>query len=138
MSQSVVPATSQKQIETSPTLTFEEYKVYQSDDDFQYELYKGKLIQKPIATILHIKICEYLVYQLQHYIAVRNLDLVVKKGLGVRTEENSSRIPDVVVCHKSIFEKLADSEIFSYFHKNNWITRDYSKLANNYFSASEF
>ena len=110
MSQSVVPATSQKQIETSPTLTFEEYKVYQSDDDFQYELYKGKLIQKPIATILHIKICEYLVYQLQHYIAVRNLDLVVKKGLGVRTEENSSRIPDVVVCHKSIFEKLADSE----------------------------
>lgn len=110
MSQSIPPERKEQQSDDSPTLTFEEYKVYQSDDDFQYELYKGKLIQKPIATILHIKICGYLVYQLQHYIAVRNLDLVVKTGLGVRTEENSSRIPDVVVCNKSLFEKLADSE----------------------------
>jgi Uma2 family endonuclease len=34
----------------------------------------------------------------------------LKRGLGVRTEEKSSRIPDVVVCNRSIFEKLADSE----------------------------
>lgn len=94
----IAPNLPENQTDDSPTLTFEEYKVYQSDDDFQYELYKGKLIQKPIATALHIKICAYLVYKLQHYLAVRNLDLVVTTGLGIRTEENSSRIPDVVVC----------------------------------------
>jgi Uma2 family endonuclease len=105
MSQSIVPAVEEKQLDTSPTLTFEEYRFYQSNDDVKYELYKGKLIPLATATVLHIKICEYLVYKLQRYLAEHNLDLVVKTGLGVRTEENSSRIPDVVVCTKSLLEQ---------------------------------
>jgi Uma2 family endonuclease len=107
MSQSIAPVLSEKQTDTSPTLTFEEYRVYQGDPDVQYELYKGKLIPMPTATILHIKICEYLVYKLQRYLADRNLDLVVKTSLGVRTDENKSRIPDVVVCTKSLLEQAA-------------------------------
>jgi Uma2 family endonuclease len=107
MSQSIAPVFEQKQTDTSPTLTFEEYRVYQGDPDVQYELYKGKLIPMPTATILHIKICEYLVYKLQRYLADRNLDLVVKTSLGVRTDENKSRIPDVVVCTKSLLEQAA-------------------------------
>ncbi len=107
MSQSIAPVLEEKEVDTSPTLTFEEYKVYQGDPDVQYELYKGKLIPMPTATILHIKICEYLVYKLQHYLADRNLDLVVKTNLGVRTDENKSRIPDVVVCTKSLLEQAA-------------------------------
>ncbi|MEG4305524.1 Uma2 family endonuclease [Microcoleus sp. D3_18a_C4] len=107
MSQSVVPVVESKQIDTSPTLTFEEYRFYQTDSDLQYELYKGKLIPMPTATVLHIKICEYLVYQLQRYLAEHNLDLVAKTGLGVRTEEDISRIPDVVVCTQSLLEQAA-------------------------------
>ena len=107
MSQSIAPVLEEKQTDTSPTLTFEEYRVYQSNDDVQYELYKGKLIPMPTATVLHIKICEYLVYQLQRYLAAHNLDLVVKTGLGVRTDENKSRIPDVVVCTQSLVEQAA-------------------------------
>jgi len=107
MSQSVVPAVEEKQLDTSSTLTFEEYKVYQSNDDVKYELYKGKLIPMAAATVLHIKICEYLVYKLQRYLAENNLDLVAKTGLGVRTGENSSRIPDVVVCTQSLLDQAA-------------------------------
>ncbi|MEG4233326.1 Uma2 family endonuclease [Microcoleus sp. Pol11C3] len=107
MSQSVVPVVESKQIDTSPTLTFEEYRFYQTDSDLQYELYKGKLIPMPTATVLHIKICEYLVYKLQRYLAEHNLDLVAKTGLGVRTEEDTSRIPDVVVCTQSLLEQAA-------------------------------
>jgi Uma2 family endonuclease len=107
MSQSVVPAVEEKQLDTSGTLTFEEYKVYQSNDDVKYELYKGKLIPMAAATVLHIKICEYLVYKLQRYLAENNLDLVAKTGLGVRTGENSSRIPDVVVCTQSLLDQAA-------------------------------
>ncbi|MEG4420545.1 Uma2 family endonuclease [Microcoleus sp. LAD1_D5] len=107
MSQSVVPVVESKQIDTSPTLTFEEYRFYQTDSDLQYELYKGKLIPMPTATVLYIKICEYLVYQLQRYLAEHNLDLVAKTGLAVRTEEDTSRIPDVVVCTQSLLEQAA-------------------------------
>jgi Uma2 family endonuclease len=105
MSQSIAPVLEEQQTDTSPTLTFEEYRVYQGEIDVQYELYKGKLIPMPIASVLHIKICEYLVYKLQRYVAIHNLDLVVKRGLGVRTEENSSRIPDVVICTQSLLEQ---------------------------------
>ena len=107
MSQSVVPAVEEQKLDTSRTLTFEEYRVYQGESDVKYELYKGKLIAMPTATVLHIKICEYLVYQLQRYLAAHNLDLVVKTGLGVRTDEDKSRIPDVVVCTQSLLEQAA-------------------------------
>jgi Uma2 family endonuclease len=107
MSQSVVPVVAEKQIDPSPTLTFEEYRFYQTDSDLQYELYKGKLIPMPTATVLHIKICEYLVYKLQRYLAEHNLDLVAKTGLGVRTQQDTSRIPDVVVCTQSLLEQAA-------------------------------
>ena len=58
MSQSFVPAVEEKQLDTSATFTFEEYRVYQSNDDVKYELYKGKLIPLATAIVLHIKICE--------------------------------------------------------------------------------
>lgn len=107
MSQSIAPVLTDQQVDDSPTLTFEEYRVYQGELDVQYELYKGKLIPMPTATVLHIKICEYLVYKLQRYLAAHNLDLVVKTGLGVRTDEDKSRIPDVVVCTQSLLEQAA-------------------------------
>ncbi len=106
MSQSIAPVLPDKQTDTSPTLTFEEYRVYQGEPDVQYELYKGKLIPMATASALHTSICEYWVYKLQRYLAEHNLDLVVKTGLGVRTEDATSRIPDVVVCTQSLWEQI--------------------------------
>jgi len=106
MSQSIVPAVEEEQkLDTSPTLTFEEYRVYQSKDDVKYELYKGKLIPMATASALHTSICEFWVYKLQRYLAEHNLDLVVKTSVGVRTEEATSRIPDVVVCTESLWQQ---------------------------------
>ncbi|MCC3405717.1 MAG: Uma2 family endonuclease [Microcoleus sp. PH2017_10_PVI_O_A] len=105
--ESIPPVLTEQPVDNSPTLTFEEYRVYQGESDVKYELYKGKLIPMPTATVLHIKICEYLVYKIQRYLATHNLDLVVKTGLGVRTNENKSRIPDVVVCTQSLLEQAA-------------------------------
>ncbi|MEG3847221.1 Uma2 family endonuclease [Microcoleus sp. herbarium13] len=106
MSQSIAPVLEEKQTDTSPTLTFEEYRVYQSNDDVQYELYKGKLIPMATASALHTSICEYLVYKLQRYLAEHNLDLVVKTSVGVRTEDATSCIPDVLVCTQSLWEQI--------------------------------
>ena len=105
MSQSVVPAVEEQKLDTSPTLTFEEYRVYQSKDDVKYELYKGKLIPMATASALHTSICEFWVYKLQRYLAEHNLDLVVKTSVGVRTEEATSRISDVVVCTESLWQQ---------------------------------
>jgi Uma2 family endonuclease len=103
MSQSVAPSLAENQVDNSPALTFEQYKVYQSQDDVKYELYKGKLIPMATASALHTSICEYLVYKLQRYLAENNLNLVVKTSVGVRTEEATSRIPDVVVCTENLW-----------------------------------
>ena len=106
MSQSVLPVSETDRVDASPTLTFEEYLVYEGEPDVLYELHKGKLIPMAAATALHASICEFLVYILQRYLAEHNLDLVAKTNVGVRTEDNSSRIPDVIVCTQSLWEQL--------------------------------
>ena len=106
MSQSIAPVLTDQQVDDSPTLTFEEYRVYQGEPDVQYELYKGKLIPMATASALHTSICEYWVYKLQRYLAEHNLDLVVKTSVGVRTEDATSRIPDVVVCTESLWQQV--------------------------------
>ncbi|MDY6784024.1 MAG: Uma2 family endonuclease [Cyanobacteriota bacterium] len=88
-------------------LTFEEYSVYQGDPDLLYELEKGKPIPIPSPTILHERICEFLVYKFQRYLTAEQIPLVTKTNLGVRTEEASSRIPDVVVCTQDLWETIA-------------------------------
>ena len=105
MSQSVLPVSETDRVDASPTLTFAEYLVYEGEPDVLYELHRGKLIPMA-ATALHASICEFLVYILQRYLAEHNLDLVAKTNVGVRTEENSSRIPDVIVCTQSLWEQL--------------------------------
>ncbi len=88
-------------------LTFQEYLEYVPESDVRYELVRGKLIPMPAATHLHTNICKFLVYKLQRYFAAENLDLVANAlATGVRTEENTSRIPDVVVFSKTIWEEV--------------------------------
>ncbi len=88
-------------------LTFQEYLEYVPESDVRYELVKGKLIPMPASTHLHTNICKFLVYKLQRYFAAENLDLVANAlGTGVRTEDNTSRIPDVVVFSKTVWEQV--------------------------------
>lgn len=99
MSQSMTPT-------SAKTLTFEEYRFYQGEPDVRYELFRGQLIPMATPTGLHIRICNFLVYQFQRYFATANLSLVATTSIGVRTEEDSSRIPDVVVCTQSLWEQV--------------------------------
>ncbi len=88
-------------------LTFQEYLEYVAEPDVRYELVRGKLIPMPASTHLHTNICKFLVYKLQRYFAAENLDLVANAlGTGVRTEDNTSRIPDVVVFSQNVWEQV--------------------------------
>lgn len=97
MSQFVVP---------EKTLTFEEYRFYQGEPDVLYELFRGHLLPMATPTALHTSICAFLVYQLRLYFASLNLPRIAITPVGVRTEVDSSRIPDVVVCTSSLWEQL--------------------------------
>lgn len=93
-------------ITSTQKLTFEEYLNYQGESGVRYELYRGNLIEMPTPTAIHIKICEFLVYQFRRFFAAHNLPLVAIVTTAVRTEENSSRIPDVVICTQSLWEQV--------------------------------
>ena len=87
-------------------LTFQEYLNYQGESGVCYELYRGNLIEIPTPTGIHIKICQSLVYQFRRFFATHNLPLVAVVTTAVRTEENSSRVPDVVICTHSLWEQV--------------------------------
>jgi Uma2 family endonuclease len=87
-------------------LTFEEYLNYQGESGVCYELYRGQIIERPTPTAIHIKIIEFLVYQFRCFFAAHNLPLVAVVTTAVRTEENSSRVPDVVICTQSLWEQV--------------------------------
>lgn len=93
-------------VSNTQALTFEEYLFYQGEPDVLYELFRGRLIPMATPTGLHASICQFLVYQFQQYIATQNLELVAMTTTGVRTEEASSRIPDVVVCPQSLWQQV--------------------------------
>ncbi len=97
----------QAQRSTEHLLTFQEYLAYEGEPDVLYELFRGQLIPMPAQSHLHTSICKFLIYKLQRYFAEKNLDLVANSlGTGVRTAENSSRIPDVVVCSQSVWKEV--------------------------------
>lgn len=87
-------------------LTFQEYLDYQGESGVCYELYRGQIVEMPTPTAIHIKIIEFLVYQFRRFFAAHNLPLVAVVTTAVRTEENSSRIPDVVICTQSLWEQV--------------------------------
>ncbi|MBC6476161.1 MAG: Uma2 family endonuclease [Hormoscilla sp. GM102CHS1] len=110
MTQAVVSATEvaiKEPPEIEHLLTFQEYLDYEVQPGVLYELVKGKLIPMGATTHNHTNIYRFLVLKFQRYFATKKLDLVVT-GLatGVRTEEKTSRIPDVVVYSKAVWNKV--------------------------------
>jgi Uma2 family endonuclease len=100
------PSLIQSSTQSPQILTFPEYLFYQDEPDVVYELFRGRLIPRQTPTALHSSICTFLVYQLQAYMAAQNLDLVAITVVGVRTETDSSRIPDVMVCSQSLWQQV--------------------------------
>ncbi len=91
-------------VESSPkTLSFAEYLVYEVEHGVRYELYRGQLIEMA-TTGLHTNICEFLSDQFRRYFSSQKMRLIAKAFTGVRTEEKTSRIPDVVVCTHSLWK----------------------------------
>lgn len=88
--------------------TFEEYLEYEGEGDTVYELYQGQLIPMPQPTAVHTKICQFLLYQLQQYLVQRNLPLIVVSTIGVRITENTSRIPDIMVCSETLWQQICE------------------------------
>ncbi len=82
--------------------TFEEYLTYRDDTDLKYELLNGELIPMPPASGLHADIVDFLQDAFKAEIRRLNLDWAVRAGsVGVRTTENKSRIPDIVIITQS-------------------------------------
>jgi len=93
--------------QTGKLLTFEEYRqLPEPPDNQRYELVRGRLQLMPTASGLHAAICTYLTYVLVCYLAERGSEGVARNGISVRTEEATSRITDVTVCSRSLWEQI--------------------------------
>lgn len=93
---------------TKQRFTFEEYLAYEEDDN-HYELVKGELVLMTLATGRHADIVDFLYRQFDREISRRELNWVVRPGnVGVRTSENKSRIPDLVVLTDEQRQALRD------------------------------
>lgn len=91
-------------------LTFEEYLNYNDHTDNRYELIRGNLVAMPTTTALHSNICQFLLYKLQNHLAEINSSLVVIKDVGVRTLDDTSRLPDLLVFDVKIWENVCERE----------------------------
>ena len=120
---------------TSPPikrLTFEEYRFYDDGTDICYELFRGKLIPMPNPSGLHSKICRFLAYRFQQYIITAQLPLVVVSDVGVRTENDSSRIPDIMVCQPHLWEQVCQRKGAGVLDLNEAVTLVVEVTSNNW------
>ena len=87
--------------------TFEEYCDYDDGTDNRYELVQGYLQLMTSPAGLHIVICEFLVYVFNTLFADGQTPLRAAKDVGVRINENTSRIVDVCVNGEDRWQKLS-------------------------------
>jgi len=81
-------------------LTFEEYLTYGGESDARHELFHGEPIMTALPIRLHSDIIALLLQVLGLEINRLTLPWLVRNDVGVRTSDDSSRIPDL-----SIFTK---------------------------------
>ena len=78
--------------------SFEEYLKYRDHTDNKYELINGELLTMPPASGIHALITMFLLKIFLQEIAKTNPEWQVFPGnIGIRTAENKSRIPDLVI-----------------------------------------
>lgn len=84
-------------IATGQRLTFEEYLNYNDGTDTRYELVRGELVAMTPPTWLHLRIARYLESQFNQEIERLGYAWESFREPGQRTEENTSRVPDVAI-----------------------------------------
>jgi Uma2 family endonuclease len=104
----MVQSVTKTQAEILDLFTYEEYLAYQAEPGIIYELFRGHLKKMPTPTGLHTRICNFLIAQLRRYFATHNLELIATEFVGVRTEKDTSRVPDLVVCTQQLWEQVCN------------------------------
>ncbi len=80
-----------------PKLSFEEYIDVCAQTDERYELVRGELVKMTPPTWLHMRIARFLEKVLNAEIERLNYDWEAFRETGQQTEEDSSRLSDVMV-----------------------------------------
>ena len=85
-------------MKTSVNLNFQDYLEYDDNTNLLYELVNGELISMTPASPLHSDIIDFIFKQFEREVERLNLDFVVQQtSVGIRTNYNTSRLPDVCV-----------------------------------------
>ncbi len=91
---------------TQPRLTFEQYLNYDDATHNRYELVRGQLQLMNPPTLLHIKIAKFLERQFDREIERLGYFWEAFREVGQQTEDDSSRLPDVLVVPLELAETL--------------------------------
>ena len=89
-----------------PKLSFDEYQTHAEEPIVPYEMDRRQLIPMATSSALQVDICRFLVYQLQCHFATHPHRMVAVTGVGIRTEEDSCRIPSITVCSQALWLKI--------------------------------
>jgi len=84
-------------IPTKQRISFEDYLTYDAGTDTRYELVRGELRSMNPPTLLHIKIAKFLERAFDREIERLGYPWEAFREVGQRTQEDSSRLPDVCV-----------------------------------------
>ncbi|MBD1927968.1 Uma2 family endonuclease [Trichocoleus sp. FACHB-90] len=91
---------------TQPKLNFEQYLNYDDGTDNHYELVGGQLKLMNPPTLLHIRIAKFLERQFDSEIERLGYTWEAFREVGQQTEEDSARLPDVLVVPLELAETL--------------------------------
>ncbi len=101
-------------MKTSVTLPFQDYLEYDDNTNRLYELADGELKLMTPASPLHSDIINFIFKQFDREIERLNLDYVVKQtSVAIRTNHNTSRLPDICVIPKQDWQQLRNIKIHS-------------------------
>lgn len=89
-----------------PRASFEEYIDFCAQTDESYELVQGELVKMTPPTWAHILIARFLEREFEAQIERLGYDWIALREIGQRTEENSSRLPDVMVVPFAEIERV--------------------------------
>jgi Uma2 family endonuclease len=97
-------------VQTKPsTLTFADYLAYDDGTDTRYELVRGHLVATTPPTWKHLLITRYLEHIFTAAINQTDEDWIALQGAGQQVDEETSRLPDVMVVPMSAIQDAEES-----------------------------
>lgn len=97
-------------VQTQPsTLTFADYLAYDDGTDTRYELVRGHLVAMTPPTWQHLLIARYLERIFEAAIEQSGADWLAIQGAGQQVDEETSRLPDVMVVPLAAIQDAGES-----------------------------